>query len=122
MYAIAYKQGRIGADKIAQNLLLGATICVLAICFVAGGAEAQKGEIAVTCTNPYSGVTWQISIDYDHGTVDANPARITASEISWRNRADGSTYTLDRKSGNLTVIIASSTGGFFLHDHCKLEN
>jgi hypothetical protein len=35
---------------------------------------------------------------------------------------DGWNYTLDRKSGNLTVIIASSTGGNFLYDRCKLEN
>jgi len=87
-----------------------------------GSVFAQQRDISVTSTNPHSGVTWQIRIDYDHGTVDANPARISDSEISWRDRADGANYTLDRKSGNLTVIIASSTGGFFLHDRCKLEN
>ena len=101
-------------------LLFGAHTLV----FIAsiGTVFAQQRDISVTCTNPHSGVTWQIRIDYDHGTVDANPAHISDSEISWRDRADGANYTLDRKSGNLTVIIASSTGGFFLHDRCKLEN
>jgi hypothetical protein len=127
MYAFAYKKCKHVAVKIGPNVLHGATLYVAAICMLAtsltvGGANAQKGATTATCINPYSGVTWQISIDYDRSTVDGNPARISDSEISWRNRADGSNYTLDRKSGNLTVIIASSTGGFFLHDRCKLEN
>ena len=85
-------------------------------------AQAQQGEHAITCTNPVSGATWQIKIDYDKSTVDSNPARISASEITWRDLKDGWNYTLDRKSGNLTVIIASATGGNFLYDRCKLEN
>jgi hypothetical protein len=76
----------------------------------------------VTCTNPYSGATWQITIDYDRGTVDNDPARISDSQISWRAASDGGNYTLDRKTGNLTVVVASSTGGSFLYDRCKLEN
>jgi len=54
--------------------------------------------------------------------VDSNPARISAAEISWHDATDGGNYTLDRKSGNLTVIVASSTGGYFLRDRCNLEN
>jgi hypothetical protein len=88
----------------------------------ASPAQAQHGEHAITCTNPASGATWQIRIDYDKSTVDSNPARISAGEITWRDLKDGWNYTLDRKSGNLTVIIASSTGGNFLYDRCKLEN
>lgn len=84
--------------------------------------EVPHGEIAVTCTNPASGATWQIKIDYDHSTVDANPARISDREIWWRDAKDGWAYTLDRKSGNLTVALASSTGGSFLYDRCKLEH
>ena len=83
---------------------------------------AQRGEIAITCANPVSGATWQIRIDYDRSTVDSNPARISDTKISWHDATDGGNYTLDRKSGNLTVIVASSTGGFFLYDRCKLEN
>ena len=85
-------------------------------------SSAEAGEIAVTCTNPYSGASWQIAIDYDQKTVDSNPARISDAEISWRDAKDGWNYTLDRKSGKLTVVLASATGGNFLHDRCKLAD
>ena len=81
--------------------------------------EALAGGVAVTCTNPFSGASWQIAIDYDGRTVDSNPARISDAEISWRDAKDGWNYTLDRKSGKLTVILASATGGNFLYDHCS---
>ena len=96
---------------------LAAGVCVTSM---SGGA--QGGETPITCTNPVSGATWQIRIDYDRSTVDSNPARISDTKISWHDAADGGNYTLDRKSGNLAVIVASSTGGFFLYDRCKLEN
>ena len=84
------------------------------------GRGLAEGELAITCTNPHSRATWQIRIDYKRGTVDANPARITDAEIAWRDAKDGGNYTLDRASGKLTVILPSSTGGFFLHDQCAL--
>ena len=87
---------------------------------VAGGAP--RGESAITCTNPASGASWQVKIDYDRGTADSNPARISDAQISWRDRTDGGNYSLDLKSGELTVIVASSTGGYFLHHRCKLQN
>ena len=83
--------------------------------------EAEAGGVAVTCTNPFSGASWQIAIDYDRRTVDSNPARISDTEISWRDAKDGWNYTLDRKSGKLTVILASATGGNFLYDRCSLR-
>jgi hypothetical protein len=61
-------------------------------------------------------------IDYDRVTVDSNPAQISAAKISWHDAKDGGNYTLDRVSGNLTVIVASSTGGYFLYDRCALKN
>jgi hypothetical protein len=79
-------------------------------------------ESTISCTNPASGATWQIRIDYVRGTVDSNPARISDAKISWHDARDGGNYTLDRKSGRLTVIVASSTGGYFLYDQCRLEN
>jgi hypothetical protein len=97
---------------------LAALAVGLAICM----AQAQQGETALTCRNPASGASWQINIDYDKRTVDSNPARISDATISWHDAKDGGNYTLDRKSGNLTVIVASSTGGSFLYDHCALEN
>lgn len=101
-----------------------AVIAVLAVVIAtpAINARAQAGETAITCTNPTSGTSWHIRIDYQRGTVDSNPARITDAKIWWRDAMDGGNYTLDRKSGNLTVIVASSTGGYFLYHHCRLEN
>jgi hypothetical protein len=88
----------------------------------AANAQAARAEAAISCTNPYSGATWHISVDYHRGTVDSNPARISDGEMSWHDAKDNSNYTLDRKSGRLTVIVPSSTGGYFLYDQCKLEN
>ena len=82
---------------------------------------AQHGAKAVACTNNASGASWRINIDYDHSTVDAIPASIGADQISWHT-ADGQFFKLDRKSGDLTVVLASSTGGFFIYDRCKLAD
>lgn len=87
----------------------------------AAKAQGQGGEVAITCTNPYSGASWQIHVDYVHGTVDSNPAKISEETISWRAQ-NGWNYSLDRASGKLTVILASATGGNFLYDQCKLDH
>ena len=83
--------------------------------------DAQESNAAVTCTNPSSGASWQIAIDFDKATVDSNRAEITGTKISWFDPTDGGNYTLDRKSGDLTAIVASSTGGYFRHGRCALE-
>ncbi|MGA9427982.1 MAG: hypothetical protein WA889_22995 [Xanthobacteraceae bacterium] len=93
----------------------------LAIAFSPTAAAAPTGEKTITCTNPTSGANWQIKVDYDRKTVDSLPAAISDGQISWHS-AGGENYKLDRKSGNLTVVVASSTGGYFLHDTCKLDN
>jgi hypothetical protein len=80
----------------------------------------QAETVSVACTNPYSGATWRIAIDYDRKTVDSNPANIDETEIWWRDAKDGWRYMLDRKSGALTVILASATGGNFLFDQCRM--
>jgi len=54
--------------------------------------------------------------------VDANPAQISDAKIWWHDAKDGGNYTLDRKSGDLTVIVASSTGGYFIYDRCRLQD
>ena len=98
-----------------------AAIVVLAVAVVpAINGAAQAAGVSVICTNPFSGASWQIAIDYDLRTVDSNPARIDETEIWWRDAKDGWNYTLDRKSGALTVVLASATGGNFLHDQCRL--
>jgi len=83
---------------------------------------ATASESALTCTNPASGKSWQIKIDYAAKTVDANAADISDAKISWHDAKDGGNYTLDRKSGALTFVAPSSTGGYFVFDRCSLEN
>jgi hypothetical protein len=101
---------------------VAAALAALATCGAAAQADGQPapGAAAINCTNPASGTTWQISVDYQRATVDANPARVSDAEISWRDAKDGGNYTLDRHTGALTVVVASSTGGYFLHDRCRL--
>ncbi len=116
-----YKMGRL-LLALGRPIVAGLGTLAIAINVPGVSAEIQRGETAITCTNPVSGVSWQIRIDYGRSTVDSNPARITGAEISWHSPADGGNYTLDRKSGNLTVVVASSTGGYFLHDRCRLQD
>jgi hypothetical protein len=98
-----------------------AALAISAISLAINGAS-RGSEMAITCTNPVSGASWQLRIDYDKQTVDSNPASISDGEISWHDPTDGGNYTLDRKSGKLRVIIASSTAGHFLYDQCRPEN
>jgi hypothetical protein len=105
---------------LTRSLATGIGALVIGTSLPAGAVEV-RGETTITCTNPASGATWQIKIDYERKTVDSNPASISEAKISWRDTKDGRNYTLDRKSGDLTVIVASSTGGLFIHDRCKLD-
>jgi hypothetical protein len=102
-----------------RNRVLAVAIAGLIVPTINGGV--QGGETAITCTNPMSGTVWQIAIDFDKATVDSNRAKITEAGISWFDPKDGGNYTLDRKSGDLTASVASSTGGYFRHLRCSLE-
>jgi hypothetical protein len=106
-----------------QNRVLAAGIAGLAAGLVVPtiNGDAQESETAMTCTNPVSGTSWQIAIDFGKATVDSNRAKITGAEISWFDPKDGGNYTLSRKSGDLTASVASSTGGYFRHGRCTLE-
>jgi hypothetical protein len=115
-------QGRQGGSIMVAAWTILAGLATLTVGTAVCAVESQRGETAITCTNPVSGTSWQIKIDYDRRTVDSNPARIGEATISWHDATDGGNYTLDRKSGTLTVIIASATGGNFLYDHCRLED
>jgi hypothetical protein len=99
-------------------VLFGASVLGIAVVSI----TRSWADTPLTCTNPYSGASWQIKIDYDHATVDANPASISDAEIAWRDGPNGWYYSLNRKSGKLTVTLASATGGNFLYDDCKLAN
>jgi hypothetical protein len=124
--ASAYKRGSNAMKALRLGCLFAAPIGVVlgigVALSAAVNAEPQHGAVAMTCTNPYSGASWQIKINYDQRTVDANPAEIDEGTISWRDSANGWRYALDRKSGKLTVTVASATGGNFLYDSCKLGN
>ena len=106
------------------NRSFAAAIAALAggIIVPATGGAAQAGATAITCTNANSGTSWQISIDFDKNTVDSNPASISDREISWHDPKDGGNYTLDRKSGSLTFVASSSTGGYMLFHRCQMKN
>jgi hypothetical protein len=91
-----------------------------------GVASAQPGRQShdvqfskLQCTNPASGATWNINVDYDRNTVDSFPANITSSQISWHDASHGGYYYLDRASGALTFKNATTTGGYSLHDTCR---
>jgi hypothetical protein len=103
--------------------VIAAGIAGLAACLSVWtiNCDAQESETAITCINPVSGTSWQIVIDYGKATVDSNPAEITQAGISWFDPKDGGNYKLDRRSGDLTASVASSTGGYFRHGRCRLE-
>jgi hypothetical protein len=113
---------RVDTPVILTRLAVGISAWAICLAAPAISGEAQHGETAITCTNVTSGASWQVRIDYDRATADSYPARISEAHVSWRDATDGGNYTLDRKSGELTVVFASSTGGYFLHHRCRLEN
>jgi hypothetical protein len=123
MSAIAHERGRNLRRQSMLARLWAATMAVFALGIIgrAPAAEAQHGQTTVVCSNPASGTSWQINIDFDRRTVDGYPATIDNTAIAWRDPGDQGNYTLDRKSGNLRVAVPSSTGGYFLHDRCKLD-
>ena len=108
--------------KRSRPLAVVAAALVIAVAAPAVSAEGQHGERAITCMNISSGTTWQIKVDYDHSTVDTNPASISDSKIAWRDANDGWRYTLDLKSGDLTVVLASSMGGNMYFHRCLLDH
>ena len=123
MSATAYEQG----TALFRWRLIPLCAAFFLIVLAAGSAQRDAaaqtpaGQRAITCTNPASGTSWQIAIDFDRRTVDSYAATISDSTIAWRDPRDQGNYTLDRASGNLTVAVPSSTGGYFIHDQCKLE-
>jgi hypothetical protein len=106
-----------GNRALALGIVLSGAC--LALSAIAGGAHHNHAEI--TCTNPVSGTSWQIRVDYRRSTVNSNPAEISRDRISWFDPKDGGHYVLDRASGDLTAGVASSTGGYFRHARCTAE-
>ncbi|HEY1735887.1 MAG TPA: hypothetical protein VGG12_04510 [Methylovirgula sp.] len=104
--------------KVFYALGFAASVLVAATPALAG----PTGQKMVTCKNTSSGVSWQIAIDYDKGTVDSNSAQIGTDQISWHDPKDNGNYSLDTTTGKLTVILGSSTGGYFVWDQCDVKN
>ena len=73
----------------------------------------------IACVNPDTGFAWFVRLDAGSRTVDGWPAHFAGRRISWRDGADGGLYQLDRASGALTIVRASSTGGYTSFDHCE---
>jgi hypothetical protein len=110
----------LGAIKqtLAGIFVRATHITLLLLLLAMAGVQAR--ETRIVCVNNSSGAAWDIHVDFDKHTVDANAAKFSDAEISWKDSANNN-YTLDRKSGALTQASPSSTGGYFLHDRCKLS-
>jgi hypothetical protein len=94
------------------------TILALGLIITPHVEPAKAAETTLRCTNIYSGTTWDVQIDTERGTVDAFPAEITRRRIVWRDAVSGGHYDLDRASGLLKVVFASSTGGYTQFNRC----
>src|ERR1700733_6186538 len=83
--------------------IAAAAIAVLAtrVALSAFHGAARAGEVPVPPPHSGRGRSWRIAINYEKRTVDSNPARISDTEILWRDAKTGWKYTLDRKSGAL---------------------
>ena len=86
----------------------------------AGPVCASADPVALHCRNTTSGATWTVPVDLADGTVDQVPARITDGTISWED-ASLRHYDFDRRTGQLDMHAASSTGGFYLMDRCVFK-
>ena len=109
------------AQRIRPLAVVTAAL-VVGVATPAISAPDLHGERSITCMNKSSGTTWQIKVDYDRNTVDTNPASISDTRIAWRDANDGWRYTLDLKSGDLTVVLASSMGGNMYFHRCLLDH
>jgi hypothetical protein len=96
-------------------------IAAMLVAAAAGGTSAARPELQHwRCRNAASGANWTIAVDAGTGQVDGFPAKISKSRASWRDPARGF-FDLDRRSGDLQMRNASSTGGYFMHFQCRRE-
>ena len=64
----------------ASSVAFSVAASALLLIGAAHADDARHGTSALNCTNLSSGFNWNISVDYDHGTVDAFPAKISATQ------------------------------------------
>jgi hypothetical protein len=124
---------RILSESLSRNgaaayggfaVTLGLAVAMLAASIGAGGAQPGRQSrddqfSQFQCTNPNSGTTWNVKVDYNRGTADSFPAKITQSQIAWHDALHGGYYYLDRASGALTFKNATGTGGYTLRHICR---
>lgn len=94
-------------------------LVLLSLSAAAIARAAPAAPAVFRCTNTASGASWDIKVDFARHFVDAFPAEISERWISWHDTAHGGLYDLDRRTGELIVRFASSTGGYFLYDKCR---
>jgi hypothetical protein len=112
------REGAAAYGGFAVTLALA--VATLAASLGAAGAQpGRQSKVAFQCTNPKSGTTWDVNVDYDRSTANSFPAEITNSQIAWHDTSHGGYYYLDRVSGALTFKNATTTGGYTLHHTCS---
>lgn len=82
---------------------------------------AQASVTTLVCTNPSSGATWNVKVDFDRRTADSFPADFSDQWITWEDTQRNNVYEYERASGNLTMRGPSSMGGYFLYYRCSAE-
>ncbi|HWA79509.1 MAG TPA: hypothetical protein VG848_04270 [Acetobacteraceae bacterium] len=102
----------------------GALMAALVIGGLAGSARPGPVVAASTvfrCTNPESGASWTLKIDFDHGKVDGYPATVGQRMILWHDTENQGYYRLDQVTGDLRIVHASSMGGWEQHAVCRQQ-
>jgi len=108
-------------DKFLGLTRVGAVSCLTLAASLMTAVDVRAGEtglLQLHCTNLANGANWPIVVDLEHGRVDAFPATITDTRITWRD-PKGGTYELERATGKLQLRGASSTGGYFIRSTCQ---
>lgn len=108
-----------------KRFLAGVMLSILVLAplaaLPAAASDTKPAAEVLHCTNPISGATWDLPLDLAKRKVASFPARINARSITWRDPVHNGRFHLDRRTGRLTIVYPSSTGGFFLTDNCRLE-
>ena len=93
--------------------------CLFALAATLPAHAALGAVLRYRCLNPVSGARWTLRIDLAAGRVDGARASIDAHTITWTDPTDGARARLDRHSGQLTLVRASSTGGWVQQAACR---
>jgi hypothetical protein len=108
---------------------VGATLTRLAVVLALTGCGRGEptgklvigsGATLIRCVNLASGASWTIDLDAARQMADGQRAEFGLSTVHWRDPVNTGDYELDRVSGKLTVIRASSTGGYTLFYACSV--